>query len=98
MNDGKAYHKERVIMFIMQMGDMSFRVECVDGGFVVTNEPPDGVIYTNGPLSVVENAYHEELSHGAYMPGPPMMEFCTARRLGIELPQPQLESKPDRIY
>ncbi len=85
-------------MFIMQMGDMSFRVECVDGGFVVTNEPPDGVIYTNGPLSVVEVAYQQELASGTYMPGPPMVEFHTARRLGIALPQPQLESKPDRIY
>lgn len=85
-------------MFIMQMGDMAFRVECVDGGFVVTNEPPDGTIYTSGPLSVVEVAYAQELASGTYMPGPSMVEFHTARRLGIALPQPEMESEPDRIY
>ena len=85
-------------MFIMQMGDMAFRVECVDGGFTVTNEPPDGKFYAFGPLSVVEVAYAQELASGTYMPGPSMMEFHTARRLGIALPQPELESEPDRIY
>jgi hypothetical protein len=85
-------------MFILDEGGLTFEVEWIDGGFIVTANEPEGKRYVKSIEAGVELAYMAELSQASYMPTPEMTEYCTARRLGVILPVPDLEGEPGRVY
>lgn len=85
-------------MFRLKDGPFSYRVKATGGGFKVDCEQPDGIEWEPFVEAMVLGAYDEEQRQGTYMPTAAVIEFYVAKRLGIKLRSPKIESVPGRIY
>lgn len=84
--------------FTITDGDLSYTATWVGAGFDVQADQTEGRRFLRGVTAGVELAYMAELAQATYMPTSEMIEFCTARRLGIELDPPEMGGEPGVIY
>jgi hypothetical protein len=85
-------------MFKLREGPHTYRVKFNGQGFNVKCEQPDDFETECFVATRVQIAYDEEVSCGTYMPTPAVVEYYVAKRLGIRLRSPRMESVAGRIY
>lgn len=85
-------------MFKLREGPHTFRVKFDGDCFNVKCEQAEGVEWECIVATQVQMAYDEELRYSNYMPTPAVVEYYVAKRLGIRLKPPRMESVAGRIY
>ena len=85
-------------MFELRDGPYVYRVKATGDGFNVKCKQADGAEWEPIVEAMVSSAYDEEVRQGTYMPTVAVIEFYVAKRLGIKLRPPRMESVPGRIY
>lgn len=85
-------------MFELRDGPYVYRVKATGDGFNVKCKQAYGAEWEPFVEATVSSAYDEEVRQGSYMPTLAMIEFYVAKRLGIKLRSPKMESVPGRIY
>lgn len=85
-------------MFKLREGPHTFRVKFDGDGFNVKCEQPEGVEWECLVATQVQMAYDDELRCGNYMPIPAVVEYYVAKRLGIRVKPPRMDSVAGRIY
>jgi hypothetical protein len=85
-------------MFELRDGPYVYRVKATGDGFNVKCKQAVGAEWEPFVEATVSCAYDDEVRQGSYMPTLAMIEFYVAKRLGIKLRSPKMESVPGRIY
>lgn len=85
-------------MFKVREFHHTYRVKFNGQDFKVKCEQAEGVEFECFVATQVQFAYDEELRSSTYMPTPAVVEYYVAKRLGIRLKQPRMESVAGRIY
>lgn len=85
-------------MFVVEVGINTYEVAYADGAFTAKSKQPDGKLFEDGVIALAEMAVFEAQKKTEYMPSVGMIEFYTAKEMGIEMEQPELDSEAGVIY
>jgi hypothetical protein len=85
-------------MFTAEIGLFSYKIAYVDGAFTAKSKQPDGVEFENGAIIEAELAFISAQKKSEYMPTAGMIEYYTAKEMGIDIEAPEMENDPNVIY
>lgn len=85
-------------MFVFNMGISAYDIAYINGEFVAKSQRFDGAPFEDGAVALAEIAYFQAQKKAQYMPTAGMIEFYTAREMGVEIDPPDMDSEAGFIY
>jgi hypothetical protein len=85
-------------MFVFEIGICAYNMSYDNGVFVAKSQRFDGDAFEDGAVALAEIAYFQAQKKAEYMPTAEMIEFYTAREMGVEIEPPGMDSELGFIY
>lgn len=85
-------------MFTAEIGLFAYNIAYVDGAFTAKSKQPDGVEFESGAIIEAELSFIAAQKKAEYMPTAGMIEYYTAKEMGIDIEVPEMENDPNVIY
>lgn len=85
-------------MFIFELIPTAYAISFIDGEFVVKSQKADDDDAEDAVKAIAESAYFAAQKKSYYMPSVGMIEYYTAKEMGVAIEPSGLEAEEGLIY